>query len=457
VALNRFGLGARPGDVSAIGSNPHGWVLDQIARLQADPVPGVGDTPGRLHLMDAFSKAKQEADREDAARAAVLDGTAKPGAPAAPPAAAKPRPPILDQPPGKVLENDLARRIDQAVATDWPVSERLAAFWANHFSVTNLRGEIAVTALAYENEAIRPNVFGTFHDMLCATAVHPAMTFYLDAASSVGPDSPWGLKHKRAVNENFAREVMELHTLGVNGGYTQADVQQLALALTGLGLDKAAGESAFYYDRHEPGDRVLLGRKLPADGDQMREAFAILANHPATIRHICRKLAVHFCGDTPPPALLKRLADAWRQGGGALPAVYRALANAPELWVARPLKYRSPQDFVLASGRAFGLHGKGRALLEEMRQLGEMPYGAPAPTGWPDQDSVWLDPGGAVGRVASARRMAALAGPDVDAAGVLPQVVYATANSVTFDVVLAEPNPRNAAALVLVCPEFQRR
>ncbi len=454
VALNRFGLGARPGDVAAMGGNPHGWVLDQIAHGQADPVPGVGDTPGRLHMVDAFFKAKQEADKLDAARQAALDGTGKP---VVPPVVGKPKPGILDQPPGKVLDADSARRIDQMVATDWPVSERLAAFWANHFSVTNLRGEIAVTALPYENEAIRPNVFGTFHDMLCATAVHPAMTYYLDAASSVGPDSVWGAKHKRAVNENFAREVMELHTLGVNGGYTQADVQQLALVLTGVGLDRAAGESAFYYDRHEPGDRVLLGHRLPADGDQMRAAFDILANHPATVRHICRKLAVHFCGDMPPPGVVKRLADAWRQSGGALPAVYRALVAAPEAWVARPLKYRSPQDFVLAAGRAFGLRGRGRPLLEEMKQLGQMPYGAPAPTGWPDQDSVWLDPGGAVGRVSSARRIASLAGPDVDAAGVLPQVVYATANSVTFDVVLAEPNPRNAAALVLASPEFQRR
>ena len=174
VALNRFGLGARPGDVAAMGGNPHGWVLDQIAHGQADPVPGVGDTPGRLHMVDAFFKAKQEADKLDAARQAALDGTGKP---VVPPVVGKPKPGILDQPPGKVLDADSARRIDQMVATDWPVSERLAAFWANHFSVTNLRGEIAVSALPYENEAIRPNVFGTFHDMLCATAVHPAMTY----------------------------------------------------------------------------------------------------------------------------------------------------------------------------------------------------------------------------------------------------------------------------------------
>ena len=443
VALNRFGLGARPGDVAATGANPHGWVMAQIEHGQAAAVPGVQDSATRLHLVDIFFQAKTEADKAEAQVMAA----------AAPP---KPFPP-LDRPPVKFLEDDLGRRAEQMVTSDWPVSERLAAFWANHFSVSNLRGEIAMLAVPYENEAIRPFVFTSFHDMLFATATHPAMTFYLDAASSVGPDSQFGVRHKRSVNENFAREVMELHTLGVNGGYTQQDVQQLALALTGLGLDRQDGESVFFYDRHEPGARTLLGRTLADNTDQLRDALGILANHPATIRHICRKLAAHVCGDTPPEPVIHRLAAAWTASGGAFPAIYKALASAPEAWVPQPVKYRTPQDFVIAAGRAFSLQGGGFELLEDMKILAHEPYAAPAPTGWSDQDSDWIGPAGVMGRVAVARRLAARVNADADAAAVLPQVVDAAADFVTFDVVLTEINPRNAVALLLASPEFQRR
>jgi uncharacterized protein (DUF1800 family) len=343
------------------------------------------------------------------------------------------------------------------VASDAPVIERLAAFWSNHFSITNLRGEIAVTAVPYENEAIRAHLFGNFADMLFASATHPAMLLYLDAATSVGPDSPDGRAHHQSVNENFAREVMELHTLGVDGGYTQADVQQLALALTGLGLDRADGESAWFYGRHEPGDRTLLGHRLPDDHDQLRAALRILAGHPATIRHICRKLAAHFCGDTPPPAVAARMADAWRGSGGHLAAIYAALASAPLAWAPGPVKYRTPQDFVIAAARALGIRGHGRQLLEEFRMLGEAPFQAPFPTGWPDAESAWLDPAGVVSRIASAQRLAAYAPPDADAAALLPQVIHAAPNSATQDAILSEPDPHRALALLLASPEFQRR
>jgi uncharacterized protein (DUF1800 family) len=287
VALNRFGLGARPGDAAAIGDDPKAWVMQQLARGTCDPVAGVSSTQVRFRQVDIFFKAKAEADKAEAAALEAIargDKTAPPPPVLHPDGIDHPKTP-LDMPPGRFLENDCSRRAEQMVASDTPVIERLAAFWSNHFSVTNLRGEIAVTAVPYENEAIRPHLFGTFGDMLFATATHPAMLLYLDAATSVGPDSPDGRAHHQSVNENFGREVMELHTLGVDGGYTQADVQQLALALTGLGLDRADGESAWFYARHEPGERTLLGHRLPDDHDQLRAALRILAPHPATIRH----------------------------------------------------------------------------------------------------------------------------------------------------------------------------
>jgi uncharacterized protein (DUF1800 family) len=343
------------------------------------------------------------------------------------------------------------------VASDWPVAERLAAFWCNHFAIAISRDEVMVAAVPYENEAIRPHVFGRFRDMLGATAVHPAMAFYLDAASSVGPDSPVGRLRHKSVNENYAREVMELHTLGVKGGYSQADVQELALALTGLGVDVPDGEAAWFFDRHQPGDRTVLRHVLPARGDQLNAALDLLASHPATVRHVTTKLAVHFCGDAPAKATLRRLETAWHGSGGDLPTVYKALVAAPEVWVARPLKYRSPQDFVLAAARAVALHAHGRELVAEMRGLGQAPFRAPAPTGWGDMDGDWIGPAGVVGRVASAQRLAALAPGDADAAALLPQVMDLAANGKTAELVLEARDPRVALALLFAAPEFQRR
>ena len=454
VALNRFGLGARPGEADAIGGKARPWVVDQLNRGHADPVPGVPSTQDRMRGLDAYRRVKAAADKAEAA--AVASG--KPVPPPAPPAnGARPPPSPLDNPPGKIFDTDLSRRAELMAASDTPVIERLAAFWSNHFSISATRDEITVLAVPYENEAVRACMFGTFRDMLGATATHPAMAFYLDAASSVGPDSAFGQLRHKSMNENYGREVMELHTLGVNGGYTQKDVDELALALTGLGVDTADGESAWFYDRHEPGARVLLGRTLPEGGTQAQAAFDVLAAHPATVRHVCTKLAAHFCGDTPPRAVVQRLARAWHGSGGSLPAIYLALAASPEAWVTHPVKYRSPQDFVLAAARALDLRGHGRPLLSEMRYLGEAPFRAPAPTGWPDADSAWIDPAGVVARVATAQRLAAMAHAQSDATDTLAQATYVGGGAKVLDVLLEESDQHRAIALVLASPEFQRR
>jgi len=456
VALNRFGLGARPGDLALVSPDPHGWVLDQFARGHADIIPGVQPTPGRFHGYAVYRRARDEVDKVEAAALVPPPPVPKTAAPACPPVLAK-MPPSLENYPGHVFQADLIRRIEHIAASDTPVIERLAAFWSNHFAVSAIRDEVSICAVPYENEAIRPFVFARFHDMLTATATHPAMGFYLDSVTSIGPGSPVGQRRRKSVNENYAREVMELHTLGVNGGYTQADVGELALAFTGFGVDQPDGEFAWFYDRHEPGERVLLGRKLAEGGGQASEALAILAGHPATIRHVSAKLAAHFCGDIPPRSVVKRLCDAWRVSGGSLPSLYQVLADAPEAWVARPVKFRTPQDFVLACARATGLRGHGEAMLNELRGLGQLPFKAPSPAGYPDQDADWIGPSGAVGRVAAAERLAHLAGPGADAAGLLPNLVFINGRSATLDVVLAEADPIEAIALVLASPEFQRR
>jgi uncharacterized protein (DUF1800 family) len=451
IALNRFGLGARPGEADAISGRAHAWVIEQIKHGKADPVRGVQDTQTRLHGLDAYRRAKAAADKAEAA--AVAAG--KPTAPPQPNANKPPSP--LDDSPNKIFDTDLSRRAEQMIASDTPLIERLAAFWSNHFAISATRDEINVLAIPYENEAVRPFLFGSFRDMLAATATHPAMTVYLDAASSVGPDSLFGARRHKSINENYAREVMELHTLGVNGGYSQKDVDELALVLTGLGVDAADGESAWFFDRHEPGPRTLLGHTLAEGANQPQAAFDILANHPSTIRHVATKLAVHFCGDRPPRSVVQRLSHTWRGSGGNLTAIYLALAASPEAWVTHAVKYRTPQDFVLAAARALDLRGHGRALLSEMRFLGQSPFRAPAPTGWSDADSDWLDPAGAVARVETALRLAAMAHAQTDATDMLAQAAYVTGGADVLDVVAEEPDQHRAIALVLASPEFQRR
>jgi uncharacterized protein (DUF1800 family) len=452
IALNRFGLGARPGEADRIAADPRAWLLDQVGQPAA-PIRGVGDAPSRFHALDAWRRARSEQDK------ALAAGTQPTPLPATPPAArAGGGPPSpLDNPPGKIFDSDLIHRAEQMAASDAPFADRLAAFWSNHFAISGTRDEILVLAVPYENEAIRPHLAARFRDMLEASATHPAMLLYLDEATSVGPGSAFGQHRHRAANENYAREIMELHTLGVGGGYTQADVEALALAFTGLGLDAADGEGVWFFDRHEPGDRVLLGRHLAGGRDQMAAALDILANHPATIRHVCTKLAAHFCGDTPPRAVVRRLAEIWRGSHGSLAALHAGLIASPEAWAKGKLKYRTPQDFVLASARALKLTGRGRDLLHEMRILGHGPFKAPAPTGWPDQAADWLDPAGVTGRVGSAQRLAALAPHDTDAAAMLAQAAMFADGSASVGIVLTEPDARRAVALVLASAEFQRR
>jgi uncharacterized protein (DUF1800 family) len=445
-ALNRFGLGARPGDAAAIEALPRAWVADQFYQKNCDTIPNIPDSATRLKRLEAYRQARLAAGKQEAAKAAMPSPGTTP--------VKKPSP--LDTPPNAMFDYDLWRRTELVLASDTPVIERLAHFWSNHFCISAMRDDITVLAVPYENEAIRPHIFGHFRDMLQATATHPAMLYYLDAASSIGPDSTTGLRQKKSLNENYAREIMELHSLGVNGGYTQNDVEELARVLTGLGIAHEEGEAAWFFDRHEPGTRHFLGRNLADGPTQFSAALDILATHPATIKHVCTKLAAHYCADAP-VSLVKKLAQAWRRSSGNLPDIYKVLAAAPEIWQAKHGKYRNPQDFAYAAGRALQLHGHGKDVLAGMRALAQAPFRAPAPTGWSDQDNIWLTPAGVNGRIGLAQHFAQIAPKDIDAPSLLPQIVDVTDKTPIYDAVIAEPNPQKALALCIAAVEFQRR
>ncbi len=267
------------------------------------------------------------------------------------------------QPEGRIYRAEALARFAMARDAEIGLVERLVAFWSNHFCVSVGKGEVVrATAGSFEREAIRPYVLGRFADMLLAVEHHPAMLFYLDNAQSVGPDSRAGQNRKRGLNENLAREIMELHTLGVDGGYTQADVTSLARVITGwtfAGREGRIGEPGtfvFNANMHEPGDQMVAGHAYLGGGfGQGEAALNDIARNPATAHHIATKLVRHFIADDPPPAAVERIATVFRNRDGDLKAVALALIDLPEAWSAPATKMRDPYDFLVAAGRLLGL------------------------------------------------------------------------------------------------------
>lgn len=304
--------------------------------------------------------------------------------------------------------------LDRRVRTDHPVVERLVAFWSNHLCVSSRAGvTVGAMAGAYEREAIRPFVLGRFADMVRASAQHPAMLVYLDNAASTGPQSAVARRarggRRPGLNENLARELLELHTLGVNGGYTQADVTQLARLITGWGWAGQDGATPprfrFTAARHDPGPKLILGLRYGVGLAEGERALLALCRHPATATHIATKLARHFVADDPPPALVQRLATTFRETDGDLRAVTGELIEAPECWDPQQRKFRASQDWYVAALRAMGVAEVPRTALTSLRQLRHPIWAPLAPKGFGDVERDWADPDALLNRAELARTL----------------------------------------------------
>ncbi len=376
-----------------------------------------------------------------------------------------------------MLAQDIAARVNIAVASPTPMVERLVHFWSNHFSVAVGKPGTQFEVATHEFTAIRPHVLGRFSDMLKAAVLHPAMLLYLDQFQSIGPNAafaqrrrrqPEGQDRPRGLNENLAREVLELHTLGVDGGYSQDDVTELARALTGWTVpgigrvgrfaeDQPSG-AAFVTLVHEPGGRKVLGRSYAEAG--AGQALAILddlARHPATARHIATKFARHFAGDTPPPALVARLEADFLKTGGDLASLTRTAIAAPESWVTGPVKFRTPFEWLVAALRLTSAPAlPPQRIVGALRQLGQVPWSAPSPAGYDDLAASWAGPDALIRRVEMAERIART----------VPQDGVITRAEAAFPGALSEPtltqlrraeSGQQALALLLVSPEMLRR
>lgn len=450
IALNRFGLGARPDE--PVPAAPARWLLAQCDAYTPLP-PAWADVERTADAVDAW-QAQQRAVRA-----------------AAPEARSGIRETYLRQ-ARDTYATAAGARLQAALQTDTPLVERLVHFWANHFAVSVDKLVALGLAGAFEADAIRPHVLGRFEDLLLAAVRHPAMLLYLDQAQSIGPNSPAGLRaaarqaRPRGLNENLAREILELHTLGVRSGYTQDDVTELARALTGWTLAGDGPDSAapagfrFVPALHEPGPRTVLGRTYADTGEpQARAILRDLATAPATAQHIATRLARHFVADDPPPALVQRLAERFLHTGGDLAQLVRVLVEAPEAWQPGPGKFKSPWDWGVSALRGLGRRElPAQQALNLMNQLGQPVWRPGSPAGYADMAAAWASPDGLMRRVEAAQRLAGRAGPEWDARTLAPRLLPGGAlGEATAQALARADSAATALALLLVSPEFLRR
>ncbi|MBW4332345.1 DUF1800 domain-containing protein [Stakelama sp. CBK3Z-3] len=472
IAVIRFGLGARPWD--RIPADGRGWLIDQF--IQWKPV-----------LPNASALASRADIVADIAEYRGMTKQAKSQAPGdqSPPSAAPARKADRKQLNRFARQQYLAQigvRVRSAVLSDTPFAERLVHFWANHFAVSADRLVTMGLAGLMEFEAIRPHIFGRFEDMLIAVEQHPAMLLYLDQAQSVGPNSPLGRRaaargRKVGLNENLGREIMELHTLGVRTGYSQADVTEFSRALTGwtvagLGRGRVArrrqadakpGDFVFVPALHEPGTRTIIGKTYREGGEaQARAILADLARAPATARHVATKLVRHFVADSPPPDLVERLEQAYLSSDGDLPTVYRALIASPEAWLPTPAKFRDPWSWTIATLRAVN-NGPGavppmqdRMLAGALDQLGQPVWRPGSPAGYDDLGASWAAPDALLRRVDLAGRLAAQASPTLDARALGERLFGTGLTPATAQSIARAESPQQGLALLLVSPEMLR-
>jgi uncharacterized protein (DUF1800 family) len=355
-----------------------------------------------------------------------------------------------------------AAALENALGTPAPFRERLVWFWANHFTVS-IRGGVAAVAGAFVEEAIRPHVTGRFDDMLFAVMRHPAMLMYLNNAGSVGPGSPAGQRSHRGLNENLARECLELHTVSPAAGYTQADVTNFAKLLTGWSVDLQADPPGFRFRpmAHEPGTQLLMGREFPDGEAGGVAALHFLAAHPSTHRVLSTKLVQHFVADDPPPDAARRVEGVLRDTRGDLGAAAAALILLDAAWQPAS-KLRTPADFVVATLRMLDLSPEQRSgmnLPGILGNLGQPMWNAPQPNGWPDRAGDWATPEAMMRRIDWAYGVSGRVSADsgLDAAELAEATLGPLLSDDTLRAVHRAGSRRDAITLLLTSPEFQRR
>jgi len=466
LALHRFGLGPREGSIRRIAGDPRGALLAELQKPNVARVPSAGMMNGgaTLRALRAYSVAA--AEQRNAVAPKMTNSMALPRTMMMPSDSpmlrgdmAAPKRPKAPSLPRALYLKEAKLRIDKGVSADIGFVERLVWFWSNHFAVAG--DKVGALAGTYEREAIRPHVLGKFSDMLFAVESHPAMLFYLDNAFSTGPNSPLGVFEDGGINENLAREIMELHTVGVRSGYTQEDVTNFAKVISGwsinpVGDTKHGGEFAFVEDRHEPGDQVIWGKTYKDTGlAQGKAVLNDLARKPQTATHLATKFVRHFVADDPPPSLVDKLAKTFMETDGNLREFTKALVMAPESWDAPRSKLKPPGEWIISSLRATGTRPEVDGIVRAQVVLGQPLWVPAAPTGFSDLSITWVE--GLTQRLDLAAEYAERSADRLSPIKLVDTALGPLASDRTRQTIGFAGSRQQALTLLLLAPEFQRR
>ncbi len=458
--LHRFGLGPRPGDGARYGKRVR-------EALEAD----LDDRSGLLLTGDSLMSSQEalfaywKYRDQRATEKATAVNRAKPlmsDSGEAADSSNKPKraPSIANE----TYRHEIAARLSRVRQAEIGFGERLVAFWTNHFTVSAKSNDVVHTLAGAYERALRPHVLGRFEDLLIAASKQPAMLRYLDNARSIGPNSRAGINRARGLNENHAREIMELHTVGVDGGYTQADVAAFARVLTGWTFGRresgpeSAGKFAFQDAWHEPGPQTVLGKTYkPSDVRQGEEVLRDLARRPATARHIAGKMARAFVADAPSENLIRQLENSFRESGGDLKELARTLIRSDEAWAGPPGKLKSPQEFLWSAIRGLNADLPAPFAIRALRALGQQPWFAPSPAGYPNDTASWLAPDALTNRLDLAEQLAERSHNDADPRLLAEELLGSSLPSETREAIARAESRKQALALLLMSPDFQRR
>ncbi len=533
--LNRLGYGPRPGDVDRVKQIGVAAYIEQQLHPERTPDTALAQ---RLAAFPTIGLSTQEIARDyygpaEAIRRAEQQAAGRAGQPATPPATmtgdtmmmGQPAPPTRQQASPElqaarqkeqqILQDLMQARLVRAITSEHQLEETLVDFWFNHFNVFSGKNQVRVYLTEYERESIRPHVLGNFRDMLGAVAQSPAMLTYLDNFQNVDPKAAQRQAHEqlarqqqtaargrgragarqqtneqreqqeqrlmqarnRGLNENYARELMELHTVGVDAGYSQADVVAVARAFTGWTIDRPRDGGVFQFNAqmHDNDPKVVMGTRITGGGKKDGEAVLdLLANHPATAKFIATKLARRFVSDEPPASVVDRAAKVFLSSKGDLREVTRSIVTSPEFFSAeaRRAKVKTPLEFVASAVRASGANVTVvQPLVQALRDQGMPLYGAQPPTGWGDTAEDWVNTGAllkrlnfaielAGGRFRGVRVNVRQLAPDTSEAtrdALITTLITSPVSTITRDTLSKAESPQHLIALTLGSPEFQKR
>ena len=439
IATNRFGYGAKPGEIVAAQSNPQQWLINQLSPVTFDKsLPDSNQVISEVHNL-------RRQMQQDKGEGKEVDKTSR----------------RQYQRLIRTLSSDSIRR---SINANNSMAWRLLEFFSNHFSVTGTNLFMKALAPTLEREAIAPNLFGKFEEMLVATIAHPAMIVYLNNEQSFGPNSRIATrkknKKKRGLNENLAREILELHTLGVDGGYTQNDVTEFSKALTGWSIKRRqeSGEGfVFRANGHEPGSVTVLDKSYRDNGvKQAVEILVDLARSPVTAKFVSTKLVKHFISDTPDPVLVSRLVDEWLRTDGNIKRLMTVLINSEESWVEQPRKYKTPREYFISVNRALDRKSvRDQSIYQFLNSMGQLPFNAGSPAGYSDDRVDWDSSSALMKKIDWA--MMVSSGVRTDVRQTIDDVFADELSELTYKTVTRAESKQVAYSLLFMSPEFLRR